>query len=239
MRRYLFDRLRLSACLLFCAVISATVLAQDTEKELIAVLDLRGVKADEPEVAALTDRLREVLLKTGRYTLVDRSQMEAILDEQALQQTVCTEQECAVQVGRILGVRKIVASKVVKVSDTVWLLSAIMVDVETAETVRAESVQHRGDFFALMTRQVAALGARLAGPRQPAGRKIAGRPVADAPAVHHGDHRPQVAPVAHRFQHVLPHREPLEALIDQTQRPVFNGQCCFQKRCGDLFQHRG
>ncbi len=163
MRRYLFDRLRLSACLLFCAVISATALAQDTEKELIAVLDLRGVKADEPEVAALTDRLREVLLKTGRYTLVDRSQMEAILDEQALQQTVCTEQECAVQVGRILGVRKIIAGKVVKISEGAWLLSVMMVDVETAETVKVESIRHRGDYFTLLDEKMPHLSAALAG----------------------------------------------------------------------------
>lgn len=120
------------------------------DKELVAVLDLSAVEASDAEAAALTNRMRELLLKSGRVTLVDRSQMKAVLDEQALQQTGCTTQECAVQVGRVLGVRKIVAGEVIKVSDEVWLVSALMVDVETAETLRLESLRHRGDFFALM-----------------------------------------------------------------------------------------
>ena len=133
------------------------------EKTLIAVLDLEGVKADEAETFALTERLREEMLRSGRFVLVDRSQMDAVLNEQALQQSGCTEQECAVQVGQILGVRRIVAGKVIKVSDTVWLVSGIMVDVESAQTLRAESVQHRGDFFALMGDGVTSLATKLAG----------------------------------------------------------------------------
>lgn len=150
--------------LLTAVVFPAAAEGQDRrDKELIAVLDLKGVGANEMETVALTERLREVLLKTDRFTLVDRSQMEAILDEQALQQTGCTEQECAVQVGRILGVRKIITGKVVKISEGAWLLSVMMVDVETAETVKVESIRHRGDYFTLLDEKMPHLSAALAG----------------------------------------------------------------------------
>jgi hypothetical protein len=139
----------------------APVAAQETD--LIAVMDLQAVGASEVEAVALTERLREVLLKTRRFTLVDRSQMAAVLDEQALQQKGCTEAECAVQVGRLLGVRKIVAGKAVKIDETTWLLSALMVDVETARTDRAESLRHQGNFFSLLDQRLPELGARLAG----------------------------------------------------------------------------
>ena len=132
--------------------------------DLIAVMDLQPVGASVAEAQALSDRLREVMLKTGQFTLVDRGQMDQVLNEQALQQTGCTSQECAVQVGRILGVRKMVLGKVVKVSDTVWLLSAMLVDVETAQTLRAESVRHRGDFFALMDDRVREIGEKFSEP---------------------------------------------------------------------------
>jgi hypothetical protein len=122
---------------------SATQDANAKGKELIAVLDLQPVGASEPEAQALTDRLREVLLDSGQFVLVDRSQMEAVLEEQALQQTGCTSQECAVQVGRILGVRKLVAGKVVKISEDVWLLTALLVDVETAQTLKVRAAQGR------------------------------------------------------------------------------------------------
>jgi hypothetical protein len=166
---------RLAALLLSCAawLLAAGVPAQAQNKELIAVLDLRPVGASDVEASAVTDRLREELLRTGRFTLVDRSQMDAVLGEQALQQAGCTEQECAVQVGQLLGVRKIVAGKLTRISPELWQLSAIMVDVETAETVRAESIQHRGDFFGLLTAQVPPLAVKLTGN---------GGPVAAPPA---------------------------------------------------------
>ena len=132
-------------------------------QELIAVLDLQGVGASKVEATALTERLREVLLKTGHFVLVDRSQMDAILDEQALQQSGCTSQECVVQVGQILGVRKIVSGKAVKVDSELWLLSVLMVDVETARTLTVESLRHEGSLFELLDRRMPELGDKLAG----------------------------------------------------------------------------
>jgi hypothetical protein len=144
---------------------------------LIAVLDLQGVDARDAETFALSERLREVLLKTGRYTLVDRSQMEAVLNEQALQQSGCTEQECALQVGRILGVRSIVVGKVVKISETVWLVSAMMIDVESARTLAVESIRHKGDYFTLLDKEIVRMGERFT-DRPPQSQNRAATPAA-------------------------------------------------------------
>jgi TolB-like protein len=145
---------------------------QANGRKLIAVLDLEAVGATKVEASAMTDRLREELLKTGNYTMVDRSQMEAVLNEQALQQAGCTSQECAVQVGQVLGVREIVTGRVTKITEEQWLVSAQMIDVETAETLRAESLRHRGDFFTMMDVTIVTLATKLSGAaaiaRQPA-----------------------------------------------------------------------
>ena len=133
-----------------------------SDKELIAVLEMEGTSTEKPQVLALTERFREELLKSGRFTLVDRAQMDSVLKEQALQQTGCTSQECAVQVGKVLGVRKIVTGRVTKIEDTLWLLSATMVDVETAETQRAESYQHEGNFRTLLSGAIGQLAAKIA-----------------------------------------------------------------------------
>ncbi len=148
-------------------VVAANAQAQEERKELIAVMELQPVGASEVEASALSDRLREELLRTGQFTMVDRSQMEAVLEEQAFQQIGCTEQECAVQVGQILGVRKIVAGKLTKLSERLWQISCIIVDVETAETVRAESIQHQGDLFSLLTTRVPELAVKLTGAPRP------------------------------------------------------------------------
>ena len=135
------------------------------KKDLVAVMDLQPLGAGKLQATALTERLREELLKTGRFTLVDRSQMDKLLEEQALQQTGCTSTECAVQVGKMLGVRKLVMGKLTRIEDTLWQLSVLMVDVETAETMRAETINHEGTYRALLTGAIAPLAERLAGAK--------------------------------------------------------------------------
>ena len=133
------------------------------EKELIAVMELDAVGASKTEAAALTERLREVLLKTGRFTLVDRARTASILDEQALQQAACSSDDCAVKVGQLLGVRKMVAGKAIKLGNEQWLLSVLVVSVETAETLRLESLRYQGSLLGMLDTQLPALGRRLAG----------------------------------------------------------------------------
>ena len=140
-----------------------TAASAGAPSEKIAVLDLQAVGASEEEAVAVTERLREVLLKSHQYVVVDRSQIDAVLNEQALQQAACTEQDCAVQVGKILGVRKIVSGRAVKLGEKQWMLSALMVEVETAQTLRVESIRYRGDLLDMLDRQVPPLGRRLAG----------------------------------------------------------------------------
>jgi ribosomal protein L18 len=141
---------------------------------LVAVLEFDLVAASQAEASAVTDRVREELLKTGRVTLVDRAQIDALLAEQALQQTGCTGQECAVRVGKILGVRQLVAGKVTKVSDTLWQISAQVIDVETSETLLAASVSREGRFLDLLTGGVEDLVGKLTGKSTPAVARPAG-----------------------------------------------------------------
>jgi formylglycine-generating enzyme required for sulfatase activity len=133
------------------------------EEELVAVMDLTPQGSRPEEALAVTNQLRTQLLKTGKFTLVDRSQMEAILDEQAFQQTGCTSEECAVQVGKILGVRKIVSGSVTKLSEQLWQVSLLMLDVESAKTLRAETETYEGSLVTVIRAGVPDLAARLAG----------------------------------------------------------------------------
>jgi hypothetical protein len=136
-------------------------ISQGEQKELVAVIDLDAAGATKIQAAALSDRLREELLATGRFRIVERGQMDKLLAEQALQQTGCTSQECAVQVGKVLGVRKMISGKASKIEDDLWLISCTLTDVETAETVKAVSLQHEGSFRSVLADGAAQLVAKL------------------------------------------------------------------------------
>ncbi len=149
-------------------------------KELVAVLDLEAVGSSAVEASAMSDQLRADLLKSGQYALVDRQQMDNVFKEQAFQQTGCTSSECAVQVGKVLGVRKLITGRITKIDSQHWLLSANVIDVETAETLRSETLPFEGAYFDLLTKGIGRLGAALAG--KPAGAARPPAAVAAAPA---------------------------------------------------------
>jgi WD40 repeat protein len=94
--------------------------------------------------------------------MVNRAQLDRILEEQALQQQVCIEAECAVKVGRVLGVRRIVTGSVTKVTETLWQVSTTLTNVETAEILRQEVVNHAGDFASLFLSGMASIARKLA-----------------------------------------------------------------------------
>ncbi|HOS39709.1 MAG TPA: CsgG/HfaB family protein [Spirochaetota bacterium] len=110
--------------LIFCAT---SVYAQN--KMRIAVMDLTP-KRVKPEVAmAIADIITGEVVKAGTFTVLERSQIKTILDEQGFQQTGCTDQECAVQIGRLLSASNIITGEVSKVGNTI-LITVRVVDVE-------------------------------------------------------------------------------------------------------------
>ena len=84
-----------------------------------------------------------------------------------MQQTGCTSTECAVQVGKVLGVRRLVSGKITRLDGEHWLVSAQLIDVETAQTLRATSVQYTGSFFDFLRDGPPVLAARIAGTEVP------------------------------------------------------------------------
>ena len=140
---------------------AGTAHAQEA-KEQIAVLDFDVVGSGREQGVVLANQLRAELLKTGRFTMVNRAQLDKILAELALQQQLCTQKECAVEVGKLLGVRRIVTGTVTKVTDTLWQVSTTLTDVTTAEILRQEVVNHAGDFASLFLSGMANVTRKLA-----------------------------------------------------------------------------
>jgi hypothetical protein len=159
--------------------------AQSESRALIAVLEFDSVGATTTEAFTVTDRLREALLKTERFRLLDRTRTSAILREKASEQANCADTACT---GRLLGVSAVVIGTLVKIagtppgSDVVsWQVSARIVDVASGETVRSESMQHTGDLFELLNGPVPLLAKTLAQADLPASAATPGLAQADAP----------------------------------------------------------
>lgn len=117
---------------------SANAVAKESKTIHIAVLELGGSGVSAEELTGLTNRLRMELYKTGYYTIVERSLMAEIFEEQGFQQTGCTDSECAVQLGQMLNVEKIIAGSVDRVGE-IYATSIRMIDVESGKIDRIAS----------------------------------------------------------------------------------------------------
>ncbi|MFB0516931.1 MAG: CsgG/HfaB family protein [Candidatus Neomarinimicrobiota bacterium] len=143
----LFRRLLLITCCVI-SISPLTVLAQ--VKESFAILDLEGRGISTIEAQTLTDRMRSELVKTGAVTVVERGQMQQILSEQDFQLTGCTSDECAVEIGQMLGVTKMIAGSVGKIGAT-FTVDLRTVDVGTGAIVNTMTRDYRGEIDGLLT----------------------------------------------------------------------------------------
>jgi hypothetical protein len=130
----------------FCVILSPLhIYAQaKTEVEVIktyvAVLDIPSTGIDG---AIITDKLISELVKKSEYALVERERISEILKEQGFQQTGCTDKECAVQIGRIAGVDKIITGRT-GIMGNGFVLTLRLIDVKTAEIERSAVVEIPG-----------------------------------------------------------------------------------------------
>jgi hypothetical protein len=93
-------------------------------------MDFQGLGVTGQDAVSLTERFRFELMKTGRFDVMERNEMNVILEEQAFQQTGCVDQSCAVEAGRLIAVKKMVAGTISKVGG-IYSLNVKMLDVET------------------------------------------------------------------------------------------------------------
>ena len=82
----------------------------------IGVLDLDANGVEDYEARAIAERLRIYLGRTQVFQVIERNQMENIMEEMGFQFSgACDTDECVVQVGRMLGASKMVAGSVSRV----------------------------------------------------------------------------------------------------------------------------
>jgi TolB-like protein len=90
-----------------------------------------GVTASDAEL--LTDRMNAELFKTGIVNILERAQMTEILKEQGFQQSgACTDNECIVQMGQLLGVEMMVYGSVGQMG-SMYLVNLRAIDVATGQ----------------------------------------------------------------------------------------------------------
>ena len=119
-------------------------------KETVAILDFEGRGINQMEAQTLTDRLRSEMVNTDAVIMVERNQMEEIMNEQGFQQSGCTTSECAAEVGALLGVQNMVSGSFGKLGNS-YTIDAKLFSVSTGGTIRSVSKTYKGEVDGLLT----------------------------------------------------------------------------------------
>jgi len=123
-----------------------------SNKPYIAVLDFGSPVLSESELISITNQFRSNLVRLNSYTVINRNKMEVILEEQSFQMSGCTEEECAVEVGRLLNVSYIFYGEVGKIGKT-YTIDISSVNVETGQINKSYSksfIGEKDDFLRIL-----------------------------------------------------------------------------------------
>ncbi len=103
------------------------------EKPKAGVLNFKGSGTSE----AVTNTVRSVfeakLFETDVYSLVDRSEIESIMQEQGLQNSGLTDNTKAVKIGKIANIDKIIIGSIDKLDGNIYNIQVKIINVETAQ----------------------------------------------------------------------------------------------------------
>ncbi|MBI4977715.1 MAG: hypothetical protein HZC28_09545 [Spirochaetes bacterium] len=128
--------LMLLALMFVCGMLP--VFAERKMRVGILAFAAKGVTATEAGI--VEELFRSEIVASGRFDLLDRSNMDSLLKEQAFQQTGCTESTCAVNVGKMLNMEYMMYGAVMKLGRA-YIVSTGMVDIETGKVVNTAREQ--------------------------------------------------------------------------------------------------
>ncbi|MEK7765924.1 MAG: CsgG/HfaB family protein, partial [bacterium] len=119
---------------------AAAVKLPESRRLNVAVMDLSSLNVSSGDSAVISDMIRGELIQADVFNVIEKSNMEKILAEQAFQQTGCTSVECAVKVGKLLNVQRMVVGSFGKLLDE-YVLNVRMIDIETGRSLLAEKAR--------------------------------------------------------------------------------------------------
>ena len=99
----------------------------------IAILDFESIGIGLDEVKVLTKRLTSEIISLDIYKVLDLSLLNRRLRKQNYEYSVCSTSSCAMDIGKLIGVKYVVVGSISKIGET-YSVDSRMIDVESEES---------------------------------------------------------------------------------------------------------
>lgn len=107
---------------------------------VLAVPGIEAIDVSGAEARACRNMVETALIKTRQYRVLSYRDIQAILEAQEYSLSDCTDETCAVEVGRLLSARYIVVGELSGFQDF-YVLNLRLIDVETGISISAELIE--------------------------------------------------------------------------------------------------
>jgi formylglycine-generating enzyme required for sulfatase activity/TolB-like protein len=120
----------------------SAVQGEEDTRPIVAVLDLEShsSKLDKTLVRLLSDKLRTEIVKTGRWRVVDRGNLDSVIREQGLSLNDCFASECTVRAGQLVGAENLITGSIGKLGKLV-LITIQLINVETGTLENSADIE--------------------------------------------------------------------------------------------------
>jgi TolB-like protein len=112
--------------------------AQIQEKSEIAVLDMESQTISENVLSGIANRIRTELVKTGKFKIMRKNEMQKIFEKKFYQQTSCSDPDCAMRTGAVLEVLYVIIGTLTKEEET-FTLEIKMIETESGAINKSET----------------------------------------------------------------------------------------------------
>ncbi len=130
----------------------------------IAIMDFQEKDISKNEAVKISELIRNEMVNIGRFTVIERAQIGSILKEQGYQQTGCTDESCAVEIGKLLSARKILVGTIMKMGEQIIIIGRIVdVEVGTSDFSSNATARNAGQLHSTVKSFVNELAIKIEG----------------------------------------------------------------------------
>jgi len=162
---------------LFLLLSIAALPLSGQSRPIITVLDFTTEAMSPNEMKTVISLLSSALFQSGQFTVIDVTQRESLLKEIEFSGSGCTDEACALKIGKMLSAGMIVVGHISKIGSR-FVVSTKMLETESGTTLStADGIYKDMD---AMVDGMRDLAAALASKKASPGNVVASRPTSDS-----------------------------------------------------------
>ena len=116
----------------------------------LAILNLNYNSSETKELSSIiSDQIALNVLSSGNYRIIERSYLNNLLTNYDKQLLKCSSLNCAVKIGKLLKIRKIIIGKIEKKSSE-FIITTNLIDIQDSKIENTSSINSKCKFFDLI-----------------------------------------------------------------------------------------